>query len=202
MISVQVDDRKLEVLEGTTALTALRSIGLDVPTGCHDDRLQPTGGCRLCLIRLKGTNRPVTACALVLKDGMEIEVDAPDLVDARKDELALLARNYPEGAIGLAPEKSFNQWLVAYGLTGLGGLSDAPYALVGESNLKARSSSRTPKDESNPYFRFNPESCIKCFSCVRVCEEVQGANVWQIMDRPSQTHVIPDSMGRLSTALA
>lgn len=214
MISVQIDDRKLEVFEGTTALTALRSIGLDVPTGCHDDRLHPTGGCRLCLIRLKGTNRPVTACALVLKEGMEIEVDAPDLVEMRKDEMALLARSYPEEAIDLAPEKTFNRWLIAYGLSGTAFASaeTSPSPMFPpqshehrsngdqdsfNSNSKARLSSRSPKDESNPYFRFDPEACIKCFNCVRVCEEVQGANVWQIMDRSSETHVIPDSMGLL-----
>lgn len=180
MISVKIDRHRLEVSEGTTALEALRLAGLDVPTACHDPRLKPTGACRICLVKLRGTNRPVTACALRLEDGMEIDVDTPELVDARKDELALLAKSYPLSAPHQASEKQFNRWLHTYGLEPEGAPSD-PNRI----------------DDSNPYFRFDPDACIKCYRCVRICDEVQGANVWQVMDRSSETHVIPDSMGSL-----
>ncbi len=56
---VIVDGRAIEVPEGATALQALRIAGLDVPTACHDPRLKPSGACRLCLVRVNGSNRPV-----------------------------------------------------------------------------------------------------------------------------------------------
>lgn len=177
MIRIIIDGKPIDVPEGSSALQALRLAGLDVPTGCHDPRLHPTGGCRLCLVRLKGTNRPVTACALKVQEGMDLEVDAPDLVETRGKELALLAKSYPATAIAEAPEKTFNRWLAAYGLKPEG------------------QTDPTRVDESNPYFRFDPEACIKCFNCVRICDEIQGANVWQVMDRAASTHVSPDSMG-------
>lgn len=180
MVHLTIDGREIAVREGTTALAALRSIGLDVPTACHDDRLKPTGSCRLCLIKLAGTNRPVTACALPVTEGMVLEVDTPELKEMRGKELALLAHSYPSEAVGLAPEKQFHHWLKAYGLTPTG------------------DSSNHVVDQSNPYFQFDPSACIKCFRCVRICDEVQGANVWQIMDRADRTHVAPDSMGLIA----
>lgn len=177
---ITIDGLGFEVAENTTALEALRSAGLDIPTACHDDRLEPTGACRICLIKLKGTNRPVTACALHVQEGMELEVDTPEMVEARKEELSLLAKSYPVSAPHQAEEKLFNRWLRRYGLR-----ADAP------------PSDPNRIDDSNPYFRFDPDACIKCYRCVRICDEVQGANVWQVMDRSSETHVIPDSMGLL-----
>lgn len=177
---ITIDGLGFEVAESTTALEALREAGLDIPTACHDDRLEPTGACRICLIKLKGTNRPVTACALHLQEGMELEVDTPEMVEARKEELSLLAKSYPVSAPHQSEEKLFNRWLRTYGLRADGPPSD-PNRI----------------DDSNPYFRFDPDACIKCYRCVRICAEVQGANVWQVMDRSSGTHVIPDSIGLL-----
>ena len=184
---VTIDGMGIEVSEGTTALEALRLAGLDIPTACHDPRLEPTGACRICLIKLKGTNRPVTACALKLQEGMELEVDTPEMGEVRREEVALLARSYPEHSYGQAPEKEFNRWLESYGLVAR---TSRPSGEIDETSMPQ-------VDDSNPYFRFDPDACIKCYRCVRICDEVQGANVWQVMGRSSETHVIPDSMGLL-----
>lgn len=180
MVNIVIDGHRFQVEEGTTALQALRTLGLEVPTACHDDRLKPTGSCRLCLVSLKGASRPVTACALTLTEGMDLEVDTPELVAMRGEELGLLARSYPVDSVDQAPEKLFHQWLNRYNLV--------PTAEADTDRMV---------DRSNPYFRFDPAACIKCFRCVRICDEVQGANVWQTMDRAGDTHVVPDSMGLL-----
>lgn len=180
MVEIKVDGIVVQVREGSTALDALRVANLDVPTACHDPRLNPSGACRLCLVRLKGYGRPVTACALHVSEGMEIEVNTPELQNARRGELEMLARGYPRELAEKLPEKAFHKWLHAYGLQG-----------------EARRGGR-PVDDSNPYFRFDPEACIKCFRCVRICEEVQGSDVWHILDRGPETQVVPDSMGSLA----
>ncbi len=178
MISVNVDGRVIEVQEGASALDALHIAGLEVPTACSDPRVSPSGSCRLCLVNLKGSNRSVTACALKVYEGMEIEVDTPELHAARRGELQLLARNYPVEYVDEFPEKTFHHWLKVYGL-------------VPEGHVATE---RSPIDATNPYFRFDPDACIKCFRCVKVCDELQGSFVWNVLDRGSETHVIPDSM--------
>lgn len=176
-VRVAIDGRTVDVPEGATALEALRIAGLDVPTACHDSRLKPAGSCRLCLIRVKGFPRPVTACALRVEDGMALEVEAQDLLDTRRDELRMLARHYPWDYAAAFPEKLLHRWLAKYDIHPTG----------------ASSHSSGQVDASNPYFRFDPAACIKCFKCVRICAEVQGSFVWNIFDRGAETHVLPDS---------
>ena len=181
-MQVTVDGKLAEVSDGATALDALRFVGLDIPTSCHDPRLKPTGSCRLCLIHIKGVERPVTACALHAYHGMEIEVETPELEAARVAELRMLGRNYPVDQTGRIPEKLFHRWLLKYGIVGEGAPSGASKRI----------------DDSNPYFRFDPNACIKCFKCVRICEEVQGSFVWKVFGRGTDTHVIPDSATTLA----
>lgn len=190
MPSVVVDGKRLEVSSGSTALEALRLAGLDVPTACADPRLEPSGACRLCLVKLKGAQDLVSACALHVTDGMEIEVDTFELQKTRRSELAMLARHYPLHYMKELPEKPFHKWLRFYGFQ--------PMELLTTSNGRPGSKARAhPKDESNPYFRFDPEACIKCYACVRACEELGGSSVWQIFGRASGSHVAPDSVSSI-----
>lgn len=179
-VNVFIDGKPIAVPEGTTALQALRMVDLDVPTACYDSRLKPSGGCRLCLVKVEGMNRPVSSCALTLTEGMAISVNTPELEEARKFEVEMLARNYPADAVDELPEKTFHKWLKTYGLTPSG------------------TTSRERIDDSNPYFRFDPAACIKCYRCVHICEDLQGSFVWQVMDRGGETHIAPDSMTTLA----
>src|SRR5579871_4219022 len=173
MPRVIVDKREIEVPEGATALQALRLAGLDVPTGCHDPRLTPTGSCRLCLVRALGFEHLLSSCNLPVSDGMELQVRTAEVESAHVGQLRMLARHYPPEYVAAYPEKSFHRWLTHYGIEA-----------SGESKQL---------DQSHPYFRFDPEACIKCYRCVRICAEVEGAFVWNIYDRGAKTHVLPDS---------
>ena len=184
MARVVVDGISIQIEEGATALQALRQAGLDVPTACNDPRLKPSGACRLCLVRLKGQNRPIASCSYHIKDGDEIEVKTPELEASRRWTLQAMAREYPASYVESLPEKPFHQWLSDYGL--LGELDQNP--------------SRQEIDDSNPYFRFDPQACIECYRCVRICDEVQGSFVWGIMDRGLGTHVAPDSSVNLAAS--
>lgn len=179
MVCVTIDGVDVQVPDGASVLDAVRQAGLEIPTACHDPRLEPTGACRLCLVHLEGFARPVTACALLAENGMKVAVDTPELNEARKAQVEMLAQNYPAELVDQFPEKSFHHWLKVFGFKPGGS---------GEHHI----------DATNPYFRFDPEACIKCFRCVRICDEVQGSFVWQVLDRGMETHVIPDSMTTLA----
>jgi formate dehydrogenase major subunit len=79
VIHVAINGQPYAHEEATSILTALRRIGVHVPTLRHDDRLKPTGVCRPCLVTVKNWSRPVSACATPLCDGMVIETDTPEL---------------------------------------------------------------------------------------------------------------------------
>lgn len=181
MIRVIVDGIEVEVAEGTTALSALRQAGLDVPTACDDPRLEAIGACRLCLVRVEGMGKLQTSCTLKATDGMRLTVRSPELDKARRDGLNLLARDYPAELVEQMPDKPFHKWLHAYGVEAGGSLAHRT----------------TPCDDTNPYFRYDPEACIQCFRCERICAEVQGSFVWYVVGRGKANRLVPDSMTTL-----
>src|SRR5580765_7493466 len=116
MLAVTINGRRQEFDGGTTLLAACRQLGIEVPTLCHDDRLQPSGACRLCGVDVKGSARPLTACNTLLVDGMEICTHTPQVEELRRTLLELLAQDYPAEAVERWPEKEFHRWLRHYGV--------------------------------------------------------------------------------------
>lgn len=149
-----------------------------MPTLCDDARLKPCGACRVCLVQVTGQAHPVVSCMNELKAGMTIETDTPELEHAREMNLRMLARKYPREAFEDFPDKPFHQLARQYGLTT-------------EDFLGDRNPTRV--DDSHPYIHVDMSQCIDCYRCVRICEEVQGQFVWQIVDRGQNTHIMPDS---------
>ncbi|HEY5895594.1 MAG TPA: 2Fe-2S iron-sulfur cluster-binding protein [Chthoniobacterales bacterium] len=109
MFHLMINGRSCEVREGATILETLHAAGVEVPTLCHDERFQPSGACRMCVVEVKGWNRHPTACNTPVLDGMEIETHSPDVEDARRTLLRLLGRTYPSDAVAAFPEKPFHQ---------------------------------------------------------------------------------------------
>ena len=92
-LKVTINGMLCNCREGSTVLDALRLLNIMVPTLCHDDRLSPYGGCRLCVVEIKGMDRPVPACNTSLSDGMEIETHTPQLKELRKTLLDLIVQS-------------------------------------------------------------------------------------------------------------
>ena len=174
MIRAVVDGRAIQLPEGLSILDAVRRAGVQLPALCHDTRFPPSGACRSCLVQVDGMTRPVTACAMTVSDGMAIETSTTDLVSYRRSLLELLARHYPGGTARRFPELPFHRVLHAYGLTE--GLVDRP----GPSS----------RDNSHPYLSIDLSRCIKCWRCVRICDEVQGESVWHVRGRGLESHVV------------
>lgn len=180
MLHAMINGALHEVPEGSTILQALKRQGIEVPTLCHDDRLHPTGACRLCAVAVKGVDHLVSACDTALQDGMEIETHSPAVEDTRRTLLRLLARDYPAAAISKNPEKTFHRWLRHYGIPAQG-----------------RSGRPHFTDTTHPYLRVDMERCITCARCVRICDEVQGQFVWRTWNRGDATRILPGGGGSL-----
>jgi formate dehydrogenase major subunit len=177
MLRVTINGKQYEFESCNSILSALQQAGIDLPTLCYDERLEPYGGCRLCIVHVEGSPRPVTACNTSLVDGMVIDTHSPELEDLRRTLLRLLAREYPRDAVTRFPDKEFHRYLRNYGLEAeCGGARHT--ALL---------------DDSHPYIHVDMSQCVYCYRCVRICDEVQGQFVWQVWNRGDQTRIRPDS---------
>ena len=179
MFQVTINGQSHSFPEGLTINKALRQVGLEVPTRCNDDRIAPSGSCRLCSVEVKGMGALATACNTQIRDGMDILTDSPAVKGVRRTLLGLLAANYPAEAVAEFPEKEFHRYLRQY-------------------DVKAGGSRSTPqpavpfmKDATHPYINVDMSQCVTCFRCVRICEEVQGQFVWKAWNRGGETRILP-----------
>ena len=181
MPRAKIDGRLHEFKDGITILQALRRVGIEVPTLCHDDRLKPYAACRLCVVAIKGWPHFATSCDTQLSDGMEIDTDTAALRQERRGVLALLAHRYPREAFDKFPDKRLHRYFREYKIAD---------QASGESDARLF-------DDSHPYIRVDMSRCIVCYRCVRICAEVQGQFVWQVWNRGAETRVVPDSRTNL-----
>lgn len=178
MISTTINQQDFQFSEGISVLDACRSVGVDIPTLCHDERLKPIGSCRMCLVEVQGVSRPVPACKTLIKQGMVITTHSARLESARRMILRMLAQDHPADGLKDSPDKPFYHYSIQYGLT---------------ENDFTSSNQASLKDESHPYINVDMSRCIACYRCARICEEVQGQFVWNILKRGHDTQIVPNS---------
>lgn len=173
-----INNHPYQFEKAVSILGAARALGVDIPTLCHDDRLKPIGSCRMCLVKVEGKPHPMTACNTSLTDGMVISTNTPALENERRALLQMLAQDHPGEGLTQTPDKPFYRYALHYGLT--------------ESDFNG---SHEPKllDDSHPHIHVDMSQCIVCYRCVRICEEVQGQFVWQILNRGHETRIVADS---------
>ena len=147
-----------------------------MPTLCHDDRLAPSGACRLCLVEISGAPPLMPACTTPLTDGMEISTRTPEIEDFRRFILRSLASGYPADAVTQLPDKPFHRYLKEFDIV------DAADGAT-QSNLL---------DASHPFITVDMSRCIDCYRCVRICDELQGQFVWHLRGRGAETRVTTD----------
>jgi len=178
MLRATINGKQGEFSDGATILTAARQLGFDAPTICHDERLKPVGDCRLCHVQVSGSDRLLPACHTPLKDGMVVETHTKDIEKYRRGLLQMLAWSYPADAYRAFPDKPFHKLIRQYGLAS---------ELLGERK-------KNLVDDSHPYIHADMSQCVECFRCVRICAELQGQFVWNIMGRGGATTLMmPDS---------
>lgn len=187
MVEVTINGRKHEVHRGITVLEACKKIGIDIPTLCYDDRLEPYEACRLCVVEEKGKDSLQTACSLKVRKGMEIETHSPMVIEARKNILDLLISNHPEDCLTCekSGDCSLQDYCYEYGVP--------RGTFIGEKK-------NYPIDDSNYFYTYDPNKCILCGRCVRVCSELQGTDAIGLGGKGFDTKVVPLSGKDLATS--
>ena len=187
MISLTINNQTIEVPEGTTVLRAAEQAGITIPTLCDHPDLTPYGGCRLCLVEVKGARLPATACTLPVSQGMVVQTESPNLSSSRRAILELLLSNYFDA--GYEPgnlDTEFEHWVKHYGI-------DIQSAMLKQP--------RYPIDQDpNPFVWVDFNKCILCMRCVRACAEIQGRFVWGSAERGFNTHIVAGADTDMITA--
>jgi len=178
-VTLIIDDREITVPEGTSIMRASIMAGINVPKLCATDSLEPFGSCRLCLVEIEGRRGYPASCTTPVAEGLKVHTQTAKLADIRRGTMELYISDHPLDCLTCAT----NGDCELQDMAGAVGLREVRYGYEGENHLKAE------KDESNPYFTFDPSKCIVCSRCVRACEETQGTFALTISGRGFESKV-------------
>src|SRR5579863_8272418 len=171
-VTLQIDGATVTVPAGTSIMRAAALAGTAVPKLCATDTLKAFGSCRLCLVEVEGRKGYPASCTTTVVAGMKVRTQSPKLQQLRRSVMELYLSDYPLERQPSEAEEQTELRVMADKL----GVKSTPYA-------NGKRHRGQPKDESNPYFTFDPDSCIVCSRCVRACDEIQGTFALTIQGR-------------------
>ena len=174
MVTLTIDGFDVTVPEGTSVMRASAEAGIQVPKLCATDSLEAFGSCRLCVVEIEGRRGTPASCTTPVAEGMVVHTQSSKVRKIRKGVMELYISDHPLDCLTC----SANGDCELQDMAGAVGLRDVRYAAV-ETHFQPRQNGEAnpnyiPKDDSNPYFTYDPAKCIVCSRCVRACEEVQG----------------------------
>ena len=170
MISLKIDGKEIQVPRGTMLLEACRKAGADLPTLCYDEDLRLAGSCRMCVVEAKGRPNLLAACVMPAENGMDIQTESPDVVEARKVILDLLTARHKFDCHVCEKdgECKLQDYCYRYGVKESRFSGEGPHFY---------------KEDPNPFIERDYDKCIMCTRCVRACEEITGADAINLEDR-------------------
>ncbi len=183
--SLRINGEKHAFSDGETILDLAERAGIEIPTLCHAKDLLPEAGCRLCIVETSTQDRPVGACHTLCEGGIEIETDSDRIRKLRKQILNFyIETDEITGLVAGDTNGKFREILDEY---------EVPYTAQPLTTKEG-------VEDSHPYLRFHPDSCITCRLCLNTCEQVQGQFVYGIAKRGVETHLIYGSEDRFLTS--
>jgi bidirectional [NiFe] hydrogenase diaphorase subunit len=177
--TLTIDGNQVSARAGQTILEVARENKIDIPTLCHLDGLSDVGACRLCLVEIKGSNKLLPSCVATVEEGMEVATATDRLKSHRRTILELL----------FAERNHICSVCVSNGhceLQTLGQEQGLTHVRLPYRNPEL------PVDASHERFTLDQNRCILCTRCVRVCAEIEGAHIWDVMGRGIDSMVITD----------
>lgn len=175
-VNLTINGREVQARPGQTILEAAQAAGIEIPTLCHDPRLEPYGACRMCLVEVEGARGPMASCGTAVREGMKVQTHSEKIVKIRKFVLELLLTNHPldcpvcEAAGDCRLQDYAYEYLVDMVPWGWRG------PLAGEPG-------------SHPNIAHFGARCILCGRCVRICREVMSIGCWGYLNRGYDSEV-------------
>lgn len=178
MINIIVNGKEINTEKGSSILDAVRKAGENVPTLCYLKDMFPSGACRMCVVEVKGRRGLIPSCAYPAEEGMEVFTNSLRVTNARRTIIELLLASHPFDCLTCSGNGGCELQKLAsdYSITKV--------SFNGETRHHY-------KDFSSPSIVREPDKCILCGRCVRICEEVQGVSAINFTNRGFNTMVLP-----------
>ena len=191
-VGLTIDGVPVEVPAGTTILAACRQLGIDTPTMCYVDNLQPVNVCRVCVVEVSGSRVLVPACSRKVEPGMEVQTDSERVRLSRKVVLEFLGSSVDMSLAGpIAPDGSIADYVERYGAdptrfgpaaapspAGERDTHEAGHHHAATGDASAATVAQPTKVDNDLYVR-DYSKCILCYKCVDACGE-QAQNTFAI----------------------
>lgn len=170
MYKIKIDGRQLQVKPGTTILEACEFAGIDVPTICHHEYLKHEGSCRMCAVEVVGWENLQFSCTTLCQEGMEVITKNERIIAFRRMVIELLLANHDTDCFSCPAvgECKLYQYALECGV---------------EKTRFERTKAFYPVDETNEFFNYDPNKCILCRRCVRVCNDLQCSSILTFKER-------------------
>ena len=161
MLKLKINDKEIEVEEGLTVLQACEAAGVEIPRFCYHERLSIAGNCRMCLVEMEKSPKPIASCAMPATDGMNIKTNTPLVEKARKGVMEFLLVNHPLDCpvCDQGGECDLQDQSMYYG--------------VDKSRFK-ENKRYVPEKYMGPLIKTQMTRCIHCTRCVRFATEIAG----------------------------
>jgi bidirectional [NiFe] hydrogenase diaphorase subunit len=179
VVTFKIDDQDVSGRDDETVLNIAREHGIFIPTLCHLEGISDIGACRLCVVEIKGARRPAPSCVTLPQEGMEVFTKTEKLANHRQMIIEMLFSegNHICSVCVLNGHCDLQNMAVKLGVTHI----TIPYRYPIRS-----------VDGSHERFGLDRNRCILCTRCVRVCEEIEGAQTWGLQGRGIKAQVITD----------
>ncbi len=177
--TLAIDGIDVSARADQTILEVAREHGIFIPALCNLEGLHPVGACRLCIVDVKGSRRPLPACITTVEEGMEVSTNSPRLDRYRRTVLELIfsERNHTCSVCVVNGHCELQAMAERLGMTHV----HFPYLYP-----------KLSVDASHERFVLDHNRCMLCERCMRVCDEIEGAHTWDMMGRGIGSRVITD----------
>ena len=161
MLKLKVNDIEVEVEEGLTVLQACEKAGIEIPRFCYHEKLSIAGNCRMCLVEMEKSPKPIASCAMPAADGMVIKTNTPKIEKSRKGVMEFLLANHPLDCpvCDQGGECDLQDQSMYYG--------------IDKSRYKENKRS-VPDKNMGPLIKTQMTRCIHCTRCIRFATEIAG----------------------------
>ncbi len=168
-IKLELNGKTVNGIQGETIFECASRYGIEIPTLCHDPRIEPHPSCNVCVVEVEGLADHQPSCSTKITPGMKVNTATASVIKARKTVLELLLNHHHSNC------------------------KLKEYATTYQAEQKSYSEAfvEHPVDFRHPFIKIDNNKCILCSRCIRICNEVVGANALELIDRDFKRIMAP-----------